>query len=78
MVVNQNNSIALQKDNTNLSIEPYKSSKKKHIFCFAGNMGKKSVEDTHKTGYDSTDKKTLLFFLLKGRQKCNFITDYAL
>ena len=39
--VNQNNSIALQKDNINLSLETYKSSKKSNNFCFVGNLEEK-------------------------------------
>ena len=69
MVVNQNNSIALQKDNTNLSLEPYKSSKKSITFVLQAIWKKKSMEDTHKTGYDSTDKKTLLYHSAERKTK---------
>ena len=69
MVVNQNNSIALQKDNTNLSLEPYKSSKKSITFVLQAIWKKKSMEDTHKTGYDSTDKKTLLYYSAERKTK---------
>ena len=40
-VVNKNNSIALQKDSTNFSVEPYKSSKKSIIFVLQAIWGKK-------------------------------------
>ena len=69
MVVNQNNSIALQKDNTNLSIEPYKSSKKSITFVLQAIWKKKSMENAHKTGYDSTDKKTLLYYSAERKTK---------
>ena len=69
MVVNQNNSIALQKDNTNLSLEPHKSSKKSITFVLQAIWKKKSMEDTHKTGYASTDNKTLLYYSAERKTK---------
>ena len=69
MVVNQNNSIALQKDNTNLSLEPYKSSKKSITFVLQAIWKKKTMEDKHKSGYNNTDKKKLLYYSAERKTK---------
>jgi len=57
-----NKFIAVQRYNTNLAIEQYKSSKKITSYIFQTNCRKKSMEDTYKAGYDNIHEKTLLNF----------------